>query len=96
MQRRQYSLNFCPDRPISYDSLRRSVKIPPMYLWARLFMHTYETSEIKLYILKNGSEPIQSVNKKLHISNKSFYLLKKDYIKEKNKRINQSKSQKLQ
>ena len=46
-------------------------------------MHTYETSEIKLYILKNGSEPIQSVNKKLHILNKSFYLLKKDYTREK-------------
>ena len=44
-------------------------------------MHTYETSEIKLYVLKNGSEPIQSVNKKLHILNKSFYLLKKDYIR---------------
>ena len=44
-------------------------------------MHTYETSEIKLYILKNGSEPIQSVNKKLHILNKSFYLLKKDYMR---------------
>ena len=46
-------------------------------------MHTYETSEIKLYVLKNGSEPIQSVNKKLHILNKSFYLLKKDYMKKK-------------
>ena len=44
-------------------------------------MHTYETSEIKLYVLKNGSEPIQCVNKKLHILNKSFYLLKKDYTR---------------
>ena len=49
-------------------------------------MHTYETSEIKLYIQKNGSEPIQSVNKKLHISDKSFHLLKNDYKRRKNKR----------
>ena len=88
-------MNFCPDRPVSYDSLRRRVKIPPIYLWARVFMHTYETSEIKLYIQKNGSEPIQSVNKKLHISDKSFYLLKNDYTVKNSKCIRRPKNYKL-